>query len=62
MRAAGGGEIINTSSEATIESFAMLSMYAVTKAGLEALGQALRTEYEKEGDTRHHSDPGRGRR
>jgi NAD(P)-dependent dehydrogenase (short-subunit alcohol dehydrogenase family) len=48
MRAAGGGEIINTSSEATIESFAMLSMYAVTKAGLEALGQALRTEYEKE--------------
>ncbi len=48
MRAAGGGEIVNTSSEATIESFAMLSMYAVTKAGLEALGQALRTEYEKE--------------
>ncbi len=47
MRAAGGGDIINTSSEATIESFAMLSMYAVTKAGLEALGQALRTEYEK---------------
>jgi NAD(P)-dependent dehydrogenase (short-subunit alcohol dehydrogenase family) len=48
MRAAGGGDIVNTSSEATIESFAMLSMYAVTKAGLEALGQALRTEYEKE--------------
>ena len=48
LRAAGGGEIVNTSSEATIESFAMLSMYAVTKAGLEALGQALRTEYEKE--------------
>ena len=47
MRAAGGGDIVNTSSEATIESFAMLSMYAVTKAGLEALGQALRTEYEK---------------
>jgi NAD(P)-dependent dehydrogenase (short-subunit alcohol dehydrogenase family) len=48
MRAAGGGDIVNTSSEATIESFAMLSMYAITKAGLEALGQALRTEYEKE--------------
>jgi NAD(P)-dependent dehydrogenase (short-subunit alcohol dehydrogenase family) len=47
MRAAGGGDIVNTSSEATIESFAMLSMYAITKAGLEALGQALRTEYEK---------------
>jgi NAD(P)-dependent dehydrogenase (short-subunit alcohol dehydrogenase family) len=47
MRAAGGGDIVNTSSEATIESFAFLSMYAVTKAGLEALGQALRTEYEK---------------
>ena len=48
MRAAGGGDIVNTSSEATLESFPMLSMYAVTKAGLEALGQALRTEYEKE--------------
>jgi len=48
LRAAGGGDIINTSSEATIESFAMLSMYAVTKAGLEALCQALRTEYEQE--------------
>jgi NAD(P)-dependent dehydrogenase (short-subunit alcohol dehydrogenase family) len=48
LRAAGGGDIINTSSEATIESFAYLSMYSVTKAGLEALGQALRTEYESE--------------
>jgi NAD(P)-dependent dehydrogenase (short-subunit alcohol dehydrogenase family) len=48
MRAAGEGDIINTSSEATIESFALLSMYAVTKAGLEALSQSLRTEYEKE--------------
>jgi NAD(P)-dependent dehydrogenase (short-subunit alcohol dehydrogenase family) len=47
MRAAGGGDIVNTSSEATIESFAMLSLYAITKAGLEAMGQALRTEYEK---------------
>ena len=60
MRAAGGGDIVNTSSEATIESFAMLSMYAVTKAGLEALGQALRTEYEKEeirGSTGWEWDP-----
>jgi NAD(P)-dependent dehydrogenase (short-subunit alcohol dehydrogenase family) len=48
MRAAGGGDIVNTSSEATIESFAMLSMYGITKAGLEALGQSLRTEFEKE--------------
>jgi NAD(P)-dependent dehydrogenase (short-subunit alcohol dehydrogenase family) len=48
MRAAGGGEIVNTSSEATIESFPLMSMYTVTKAGLEALGQALRTEFEKE--------------
>jgi len=48
MRAAGQGDIINTSSEATIESFAMLSLYAITKAGLESMSQALRTEYEKE--------------
>jgi len=48
MRAAGGGDIINTSSEATIEVFAMLSMYAVTKAGLEELGRALSIEYGRE--------------
>ena len=48
LRAAGGGEIINTSSEATIEVFPFASMYSVTKAGLEALGRSLNLEYEKE--------------
>jgi NAD(P)-dependent dehydrogenase (short-subunit alcohol dehydrogenase family) len=48
LRAAGGGEIINTSSEATIEVFPFQSMYSVTKAGLEALGRSLNFEYDKE--------------
>jgi NAD(P)-dependent dehydrogenase (short-subunit alcohol dehydrogenase family) len=48
MRAAGGGEIINTSSEVTIDVFPYQSVYAVTKAGLEALGQAVNREHEKE--------------
>jgi NAD(P)-dependent dehydrogenase (short-subunit alcohol dehydrogenase family) len=48
LRAAGGGEIINTSSEATIEVFPFQSMYSVTKAGLESLGRSLNFEYEKE--------------
>jgi NAD(P)-dependent dehydrogenase (short-subunit alcohol dehydrogenase family) len=48
LRAAGGGNIINTSSESTLEVFPYQSIYVVTKAGLEALGQALNREYEKE--------------
>ena len=48
MRAAGGGEIINTSSESTIEIFPFQSVYVVTKAGLEALSLALTREFEKE--------------
>jgi NAD(P)-dependent dehydrogenase (short-subunit alcohol dehydrogenase family) len=48
LRAAGGGEIINTSSEVTIEVFPFQSIYAVTKAGLEQLGRSLNWEYEKE--------------
>jgi NAD(P)-dependent dehydrogenase (short-subunit alcohol dehydrogenase family) len=48
LRAAGGGEIINTSSEVTIEVFPFQSMYSVTKAGLEALGRSLNFEYDKE--------------
>jgi NAD(P)-dependent dehydrogenase (short-subunit alcohol dehydrogenase family) len=48
LRAAGGGEIINTSSEVTLEVFPYQSMYAVTKAGLESLGRSLNFEYEKE--------------
>lgn len=48
LRAAGGGEIINTSSEATIEVFPYQSIYTMTKAGLEALGRSLSFEFEKE--------------
>lgn len=48
LRAAGGGTIINTSSEVTLEFFPYQSVYAVTKAGLDALAKALNLEYEKE--------------
>ena len=48
LRAAGGGEIVNTSSESTIDFFPMMSIYVATKAGLEALSQQLSMEYEKE--------------
>ena len=33
LRAAGGGDIVNTSSESTLHPFPMLSMYVATKAG-----------------------------
>ena len=36
LRAAGGGDIVNTSSESTLHPFPMLSMYVATKAALEA--------------------------
>ncbi|ONH33350.1 SDR family oxidoreductase [Pseudofrankia asymbiotica] len=48
IRAAGGGDIINTSSEVTLEVFPYEAIYKSTKAGLEALGQALGLEFEKE--------------
>ena len=48
LRAAGGGDIVNTSSESTIELFPEMSMYAVTKAALEQLGRMLGMEYERE--------------
>jgi NAD(P)-dependent dehydrogenase (short-subunit alcohol dehydrogenase family) len=44
LRAAGGGDIINTSSESTLHPFPMLSIYVATKAGLEAFGQVLADE------------------
>jgi NAD(P)-dependent dehydrogenase (short-subunit alcohol dehydrogenase family) len=44
MRAAGGGDIINTSSESTLHPFPMLSIYVATKAGLEAFGEVLAAE------------------
>ncbi|HUC06165.1 MAG TPA: SDR family oxidoreductase [Acidimicrobiales bacterium] len=44
LRAAGGGDIVNTSSEATLHPFPMLSMYVATKAALEAFGRVLSQE------------------
>ncbi|MCU4182897.1 SDR family oxidoreductase [Acidiferrimicrobium sp. IK] len=44
MRAAGAGDIINTSSESTLHPFPHLSMYVATKAALEAFGKVLAME------------------
>jgi NAD(P)-dependent dehydrogenase (short-subunit alcohol dehydrogenase family) len=44
MHAAGGGDIVNTSSESTLDPFPMLSMYVATKAALEAFGRVLAQE------------------
>jgi NAD(P)-dependent dehydrogenase (short-subunit alcohol dehydrogenase family) len=44
LRAAGGGDIINTSSESTLHPFPMLSMYVATKAALEAFSRVLAQE------------------
>ena len=48
LRAAGGGDIVNTSSESTIDFFPFMAIYGSTKAGLEALSRQLQMEYEKE--------------
>ena len=44
LRAAGGGDIVNTSSESTLHPFPMLSMYVATKAALEAFALVLGQE------------------
>jgi NAD(P)-dependent dehydrogenase (short-subunit alcohol dehydrogenase family) len=44
LRASGGGDIVNTSSESTLLPFPMLAMYVATKAGLEAFGKVLAQE------------------
>jgi NAD(P)-dependent dehydrogenase (short-subunit alcohol dehydrogenase family) len=44
MRAAGQGDIVNTSSESTLHPFPMLSMYVATKAALEMFGRVLADE------------------
>lgn len=49
LRAAGGGDIVNTSSESTLDPFPMLSIYVSTKAALEAFGHVLRSELEPQG-------------
>jgi NAD(P)-dependent dehydrogenase (short-subunit alcohol dehydrogenase family) len=49
LRAAGGGDIINTSSESTLDPFPLLSIYVSSKAALEAFGHVLRSEVERDG-------------
>jgi NAD(P)-dependent dehydrogenase (short-subunit alcohol dehydrogenase family) len=49
LKAAGGGDIVNVSSAAVRVTPPMLGVYAATKAGLEALSAALRTELKPEG-------------
>jgi meso-butanediol dehydrogenase / (S,S)-butanediol dehydrogenase / diacetyl reductase len=49
LKAAGGGDIVNTSSESTLEPFPLLSIYVSTKAALEAFSGVLRSEVEKDG-------------
>jgi NAD(P)-dependent dehydrogenase (short-subunit alcohol dehydrogenase family) len=44
LRAAGGGDIVNTSSESTLNPFPMLSLYVATKAALEMFGRVLAQE------------------
>ncbi|HXY91162.1 MAG TPA: SDR family oxidoreductase [Acidimicrobiia bacterium] len=49
MRAAGGGDIVNTSSESTLDPFPMLSMYVATKSALEMFDRILAEELRDEG-------------
>lgn len=49
LRAAGGGDIVNTSSESTLRPFPLLSVYVATKAALEAFTQVLAAEVADDG-------------
>jgi len=44
LRAAGGGDIVNVSSESTLDPFPMLSMYVATKSALEMFDRILAEE------------------
>jgi NAD(P)-dependent dehydrogenase (short-subunit alcohol dehydrogenase family) len=48
MRAAGSGDIVNTSSESTLDPFPMLSMYVATKSALEMFTRILAEELRDE--------------
>jgi len=48
MRKAGGGDIVNVSSESVRLPFPMLSVYAATKAAIECLATGLRDELRPE--------------
>ena len=49
MRSAGGGDIVNISSEAIHNPFPYLSVYVATKGAVEAFSLALRAELRSEG-------------
>ena len=49
MRAVGGGEIVNISSEAVLRPFPYLSLYAATKGALETFSSALHQELKPDG-------------
>ena len=44
LRAGGGGDIINISSESTMMPFPFLALYAASKGGLETFGRAAQSE------------------
>jgi len=48
MRARGGGEIVNVSSESVRHPFSLLGIYAATKAALETLSYAVKRELNAE--------------
>jgi meso-butanediol dehydrogenase/(S,S)-butanediol dehydrogenase/diacetyl reductase len=49
LRASGGGDIVNISSEAASSPFPFLSVYSATKAGLETFSAGLRAELRPDG-------------
>ena len=49
LRASGGGSIVYVSSDAGVEPFPFLSVYAATKGGLEVFAQAMREELRADG-------------
>src|SRR6201988_3235880 len=72
LRAAGGGDIMNISSEITLDDMPMMTLYAATKRGLNGFTKAMGKELRREGirvtlvilgavaDTGIHEDFGRG--
>jgi NAD(P)-dependent dehydrogenase (short-subunit alcohol dehydrogenase family) len=49
LRRAGGGQIVNVSSDAALAPWPLLAVYAATKAGLELFTRALRSELAPDG-------------
>jgi NAD(P)-dependent dehydrogenase (short-subunit alcohol dehydrogenase family) len=49
LRAAGGGDIVNVSSESTLDPFPFLTLYNTTKGGLDVFTKALAKEVREDG-------------